>query len=115
MADAIAVLNAGSSSIKFSLFSLAAQGLTLSMRGQVDALHAAPTLKLCDPQGGVLGSSVTVPQQYLVAPEQSLLPRHRMATEPSGQSVAHVNEGPPSPGAAQQTWPAQKKPPKTAP
>ena len=54
MGDAVAVLNAGSSSIKFSLFTVAAGELTLSVRGQVEALHAAPALKLCDASGRVL-------------------------------------------------------------
>ena len=38
MADAIAVLNAGSSSLKFSLFGIAADGVALLMRGQVEGL-----------------------------------------------------------------------------
>ena len=35
MADAIAVLNAGSSSIKYSLFLLRGNALELTLRGQV--------------------------------------------------------------------------------
>jgi len=42
MADAIAVLNAGSSSIKFSLFAQAGDDLALAVRGQVEGLHTAP-------------------------------------------------------------------------
>ena len=42
MLDAIAVLNAGSSSIKFSLFVQAGDDLALTVRGQVEAIHTAP-------------------------------------------------------------------------
>src|SRR6185369_5924043 len=42
MADAIAVLNAGSSSIKFALFVDRDGELELEARGQIEELHAAP-------------------------------------------------------------------------
>jgi acetate kinase len=42
MADAIAVLNAGSSSIKFSLFVLRKQELELELRGQIEGIYTAP-------------------------------------------------------------------------
>jgi len=42
MAGAIAVLNAGSSSIKFSLFAQAGDDLALSVRGQAEGIHTAP-------------------------------------------------------------------------
>ena len=42
MSDAIAVLNAGSSSIKFSLFAQAGGDLALKLRGQAEAIHTAP-------------------------------------------------------------------------
>ena len=42
MADSIAVLNAGSSSIKFSLFAQAGDDLVLKLRGQVEGIHTAP-------------------------------------------------------------------------
>jgi len=42
MADSIAVLNAGSSSIKFSLFAQAGDELLLKLRGQVEGIHTAP-------------------------------------------------------------------------
>jgi acetate kinase len=41
MADAIVVINAGSSSLKFSLFLVRASGLALEMRGQVEGLYTA--------------------------------------------------------------------------
>lgn len=40
--DAIGVLNAGSSSIKFSLFVQGEGDLALALRGQVEAIHTAP-------------------------------------------------------------------------
>lgn len=42
MADAIAVLNAGSSSIKFSLFAIDGDALDLTHHGQVEGIHTAP-------------------------------------------------------------------------
>jgi acetate kinase len=42
MADAIAVVNAGSSSIKFSLFAEADGGLELKARGQVEGVYTEP-------------------------------------------------------------------------
>jgi len=51
MADAIAVLNAGSSSIKFSLFALRADGLELDLRGQIEGLYTAPRFVAKDRDG----------------------------------------------------------------
>jgi len=42
MADAIAVLNAGSSSIKFSVFAQAGTDLALAVRGQIESIYTAP-------------------------------------------------------------------------
>jgi len=42
MADAIAVVNAGSSSIKFSLFVTQGDELRLDLRGQIEAIHTRP-------------------------------------------------------------------------
>jgi acetate kinase len=43
MADAILVLNAGSSSIKFSLFAVGADELALVMHGQIEGIYTAPS------------------------------------------------------------------------
>jgi len=42
MADAIAVLNAGSSSIKFSLFRVGDADLEIDLRGQIEGIYTAP-------------------------------------------------------------------------
>ena len=42
MADAIAVVNAGSSSIKFSLFLIKGDDFTLHVRGQVESIYTSP-------------------------------------------------------------------------
>jgi acetate kinase len=42
MADAIAVLNAGSSSIKFSLFIARVNDLELELHGQIESIHTTP-------------------------------------------------------------------------
>jgi len=54
MADAIAVLNAGSSSIKFSLFALKGEELALELRGQVEGIHTAPHFIAKDRAGKTL-------------------------------------------------------------
>jgi acetate kinase len=53
MSDAIAVLNAGSSSIKFSLFVLRNQDLELEMRGQIEGIFTAPHFVAKDRSGKV--------------------------------------------------------------
>ena len=54
MANAIAVVNAGSSSIKFSLFAEDAKGLELRARGQVEGLYTAPHFVAKDGAGAVI-------------------------------------------------------------
>jgi acetate kinase len=54
MADAIAVLNAGSSSIKYSLFMLRGQELQLALRGQVEGLFTRPRFVASDAAGKTL-------------------------------------------------------------
>ncbi len=54
MADAIAVLNAGSSSIKFSLFALHKDELDLTDRGQIEGIYTAPYFVAKDAAGTVV-------------------------------------------------------------
>jgi len=54
-AGAIAVLNAGSSSFKFSLFADGAQGLELVARGQAEGLYTAPRFVAKDGTGTTIG------------------------------------------------------------
>ncbi len=56
MSDAILVLNAGSSSIKFSLFLAQAAALQLRLRGQIEGLYTAPRFTAKDAEGGDLGA-----------------------------------------------------------
>jgi acetate kinase len=51
MADAIVVVNAGSSSLKFSLFMVRASDLALDVRGQIEGLYTAPKFVAKDPSG----------------------------------------------------------------
>ncbi len=53
--DAIAVLNAGSSSIKFSLFTATDGDLALSARGQAEGLYTSPRFVAKNAEGRVLG------------------------------------------------------------
>lgn len=55
MRDAIAVLNAGSSSLKFSLFAKAGDALELTARGQAEGLYTAPRFAAKDGNGNRLG------------------------------------------------------------
>jgi acetate kinase len=54
MPDAIAVVNAGSSSIKFSLFALADSALELKARGQFEGIYTAPRIAANDGVGASL-------------------------------------------------------------
>src|SRR6185369_5698266 len=55
MRDAILVINAGSSSIKFSVFVADSSELALSFRGQIEGLFTAPHFLAKNVQGDVLG------------------------------------------------------------
>lgn len=54
MASAIVVINAGSSSLKFSLFAAHPGALVLEQRGQLEALSSAPAFVARDAHGAVL-------------------------------------------------------------
>jgi acetate kinase len=54
MADAILVLNAGSSSVKFSVFLAHGGALELLLRGQIEALFTKPRFQAKDPDGNEL-------------------------------------------------------------
>ena len=58
MPDAIAVLNAGSSSLKFSLFAERDGSLELTVRGQAEGLYTAPRFVAKDALGNLLGERV---------------------------------------------------------
>ena len=49
MGDAVAVLNAGSSSVKFSLYAEGANGASLVARGQAEGLYTSPRFVAKDP------------------------------------------------------------------
>ena len=55
MSDAILVLNAGSSSIKFSVFLERGAALDLFLGGQLEGLYTAPRFKVRDAAGAVVG------------------------------------------------------------
>jgi acetate kinase len=55
MSDAILVVNAGSSSIKFSLFLERGEALDLLLGGQIEGLYSAPRFKARDAAGAVVG------------------------------------------------------------
>jgi acetate kinase len=56
MIDVILVLNAGSSSIKFSLFAIQPDALQLRMRGQIEGLYTAPRFAAKDAAGAAIGT-----------------------------------------------------------
>jgi acetate kinase len=51
MADVIAVVNAGSSSLRFSLFLVRAGGLSLDVRGHIEELDSRPRFVAMEPSG----------------------------------------------------------------
>jgi acetate kinase len=56
MADAILVLNAGSSSLKFSAFDAGSNKLPLMLKGQIEGLYTEPRFVAKDAQGANIGS-----------------------------------------------------------
>ena len=54
MTDAVLVVNAGSSSIKFSFFAVRGDGLDLVVRGQAEGLYAHPRFVAKDGMGSVV-------------------------------------------------------------
>ena len=96
MADAIAVLNAGSSSFKFSLFADSAQGLALVARGQAEGLYTSPRFVAKDGAGATIdekswGEGVSLGHagalDYLVAFLRQRLTEHRLVGV--GHRVVH--------------------------
>jgi acetate kinase len=94
MSDAIVVLNAGSSSIKFSLFLLRADSLELFQRGQVEGLATAPRFVAKDARGAQLAGKswdAAIGHEgaldHLVAHLRSSLEGHRLAGV--GHRVVH--------------------------
>jgi acetate kinase len=55
MDDAILTVNAGSSSIKFSLFVESDENLSLRLSGQIEGLYTAPHFLARDPDGAIVG------------------------------------------------------------
>ncbi len=54
MRDAILVVNAGSSSVKFSLFDIEGDALALALRGEIEGIGTAPRLAVHDAQGALI-------------------------------------------------------------
>ena len=57
MSDAIFVLNAGSSSLKFSIYGLADQDLNVVAHGEIEGLGASPHFKAKDQRGRTLADA----------------------------------------------------------
>jgi len=80
MADAIVVLNAGSSSIKFSLFAVHDAELVPALRGQIEGIYTAPRFVSKDEEGAIVGER-TWPEGTRLGHEGAL-----------DQLVAHLRE-----------------------
>ncbi len=87
MSDAIAVLNAGSSSFKFSLFAQRAEGAAVVARGQAEGLYTSPRFVAKDGSGNVIdqkswGEGVSLGHagalDHLVAFLREHLTQHRL-------------------------------------
>ncbi len=96
MEDAIVVLNAGSSSIKFSLFVMRGEDLDLDVRGQIEGIYTAPHFAAKDregrtinekswPEGTKLGHEGSL--DHLVAFLRGELAEHRLVGV--GHRVVH--------------------------
>lgn len=96
MPDIFAVLNAGSSSLKFSLFASDGSDLALVAKGQAAALFTSPTFVVKDGEGKVIdrkawGDGQTLGHEaaldYLVGVLRARFDRHRLAAV--GHRVVH--------------------------
>jgi acetate kinase len=96
MADAIAVLNAGSSSFKFSLFVQSADKIRLVSRGQAEGLYTSPRFVAKDDMGAVIGEKTwgdgvklghDGALEYLVGFLRDKLAEHRLVAV--GHRVVH--------------------------
>ncbi len=96
MSDAILVLNAGSSSIKFSLFLERSEALDLLLGGQIESLYTVPRFKARDAAGAVVGERQWTADEtlghdgaiaYLAGFLREQLGEHRLAAV--GHRVVH--------------------------
>ena len=96
MADAVVVLNAGSSSIKYSLFAFAERDLDVVTRGQIEGLFTSPKFVSKDKEGRILsekawGDGKSLGHEgaldHLVAYLRGDLKEHRLVG--AGHRVAH--------------------------
>jgi acetate kinase len=96
MADAILVINAGSSSIKFSLFLERSEALDLFLGGQMEGLYTTPRFKAKDATGAVVGERQWAQDEplghdgaitYLASFLREQLGEHRLAAV--GHRVVH--------------------------
>jgi len=63
MSDTILVINAGSSSLKFSVYGVAAVGIDLACKGQIEGLGTRPHLSVRDRNGTVLADTDFSPEE----------------------------------------------------
>ena len=95
MADALVVLNAGSSSIKFSLYAIEGTTLALDVRGQIEGLTEKPQFVARNAAGTVVGRHAWAASTldhigataYLLHFIEHDLARHRVAAV--GHRVVH--------------------------
>src|SRR5712672_3867565 len=68
MREPILVINAGSSSIKFSVFETAAdRSLEAGVHGQVEGIGTSPRLKIADAQGGSVADQTAAGNDHRAA------------------------------------------------
>ncbi|HEY1941263.1 MAG TPA: acetate/propionate family kinase [Roseiarcus sp.] len=63
MTKCIAVINAGSSSVKFAVYGATSEA-PISLRGQIDGIGVAPRLKIVDARGNIIGSETWPAQGF---------------------------------------------------
>ena len=70
MTNCIAVINAGSSSIKFALYEATSEETRL-FRGQIDGIGVAPHLTIADSKGGVVETAPFPPRALTMTPPRA--------------------------------------------
>jgi len=89
MAEVIAVMNAGSSSIKFSLYAVRGEDMELLARGQTEGIHTAPRFTAKD-GGGKVVAAKSWPEGTKIGHEGGTTPE----LEDQAAGAAELRQGP---------------------
>src|SRR5678816_3144907 len=93
MRDAIIVLNAGSSSLKFAIYEVADEELTIASRGQIEGPGTSPHFKAKDRKGTVLADADLTTTAGRFGHQQAFAHLVQWAREEFGAKLSPVGVG----------------------